>query len=116
MKDDDNRRIAEWLGLKHDAHCSGDPCMVFRPENKEWIVHPDFYRDEAANAMLADRILSLGFAIEIWPQASDTRLIVILRKVIGAGAKTEYGRGHLQPDRMTGIASAALKLIEEGKR
>lgn len=78
----------------------------------DWIVEQwlpiDWLHDEAASAMLLDGFLAAGFAAELWPQASDPRIIVIFRRVIGVGAAEEYGRGHLCADRKEAIALAFL--------
>lgn len=111
-----SRKIAESLGGFGLIPCPDGPsgCESYLCRNSKHPGKPvpDFYTSEEANALVTDKLLSLRFALEVWPQACDPRIIVIFRKVIGVGAGTEYGRGHLCADRKTAICEAYLKWLE----
>lgn len=124
-RDEQNRKVAEWLGWRYkewtelDQDGSQKCCKWEKPVGckLKWDYNylPDFRTDEAANAMVLEKMLSLGFMLEMWPQAADLRLIVIFRKVIGPNSGPvleEYGRGHLQLDRNTAIFLDALAYID----
>lgn len=128
-----NRLIAEYLGLLMPTVDETAECHRYnRTELHRWTLHrtngapivafssyywepPDFYTDEAANAMLRDEMFKAGFMLEVWPQIGDPRFIVIFRKVIGPQRRSvveEYGRGWLRADILTGICNDYIQWKE----
>ena len=119
-----NRQIAEILE-QCPTRCESDGITVFHGSfsaSKGWMFvngawRPrDFEHDEAANSILVDKFIALGFSMEVWPQAGDSRVIVVFRKAIGNpphSAWTDwehYGTGHLQPHRKAAVCAAFLAM------
>lgn len=100
---DANRKIAEWLGWKYQCTCSAHvtehrcTCGA-RPL-------PDFYADEAANALVLEKMPSAALmfypGLKVWSCRYDA---------LGVGYLSDVEHD----DRKTAICEAALLLMRAG--
>jgi hypothetical protein len=108
-REEKDRRLAEWLGWSHFKQECGFECLYWiglPPGEKARCPVPDFYTDEAANALLLDRLLSEGCPPDDLPTnfkwAWQWVGQLIMREI----------QFHQNNDRKTAICEAVLKLME----
>lgn len=103
-RDVDNQALGKWLGF-HKAACG------WHPENAKgcFPAFPDFYRDEAACALLLEK-MRRPLLVSDWPGCEGWRVDI---GVIKFGGKP---KGPTDLDRKTAICLAALKLIAEEEK
>ena len=106
-RDENNRLIARWLGWTYESGSKdefpgwyGGPYQYCGPHK---INLPDFYTDEAANALLLEKMAT------IYP---DEYIHLEHLKYIGWTILSCHGyKGVTHADRKTAIVNAALALI-----
>lgn len=92
-RDEQNRKIAEWLA-PNGQYGEGDDLASI----------PDFFTDESASALVLEKIRSLKLKCGVVNLSQAYYGSILLPDFDGA----EHGM-----DRKTGVALAALKLIEQ---
>lgn len=104
MNDAENRKLAEWL--EPSPHYKGPDykCWQWVESMMEWRVKVDFRTDEAANAMLLEKMPE--------DYACVFRDDVHGGWYVGQSMETKV----FDKDRKTAIVLAALKLIEQGAK
>ena len=110
-RDENNRKLAEWVGWTTGnvlvVNTRGNPGLVagwWNPQHDSWSEHlPDFLHDEAANALLLEKMAT------IYP---DEYIHLEHLKYIGWIILSCHGyKGVTHADRKTAIVNAALALI-----
>jgi hypothetical protein len=98
-REENNRKLAEWLGWREAAvDAAGLLRFWFNKDGRD-VPSIDFYTDEAANALLLEKM----------PQPK----LVKIGDSWGVQPQLRYGGDHTwNADRKTAICEAALKLIE----
>lgn len=100
-----NRVLAEFVGVYVGPCQFSGTCRINRCVSKDGeYVHepPDFYKDESANALLLDKLLSLGLRVCMEPSETHKDEITLLCPYFLGGGGTMF-----RYDRKTAICEAA---------
>ena len=108
-RDENNRKLAKWLGFvacdEYEFWWKCNQLGFHGPINL-----PDFYNDEAANALLLDALIEKGVSLRFTPlaAASPIKSGLVLDAIINFN-ELLYSSNYV--DRKTAIVNAALALI-----
>jgi hypothetical protein len=112
-REEKNRKLAEWLGwteIRLMKGCSRIPSgfagIPPRMKESDWL--PDFYSDEAANALARNRLAQESKVLRIIITQSGYTTVI-------AGSETAPDAAYEHSDYMTAIGETCIKWIEKPK-